>query len=75
MPPGVYTFEITGTAGDKSASIYFEMEVVGGCALAELMIDYDAIPDAEYVITDTEQFYNLNFVTTVPAGCPFGIDF
>ena len=31
VPIGMYTFEITGTAGDKSTSIIFTMEVVDPC--------------------------------------------
>ena len=79
-PPGIYTFEVTGTVGDKSDSTTFTMELVDPCQTVELVLNQSPIVNKNYVLRDPQisqswQTSQLFFADTLVDCGPISLDF
>ena len=65
--PGVYTFEITGTVGTKSATVQFVLTLKDPCQDTLLTVNVpDPFSDQTYVLRDPQinQIWNINNLTS-----------
>ena len=58
--PGSYTFEITGTAGSKSAIATFTMTLVDPCPTTALFLDESVFTDSTYSLRDADLIQEWN---------------